>query len=401
MHENLTILQQHVDGAGVVKLTSGLVQIPGCVQLDARERGVAAYIHRLLKTEGIPVELQQAQPGRDNVIATLKGAGGGRSLMLCGHMDTVPPYGMEDPYSGRVVDGILYGRGACDMKGGLAAMLATIIGIQRSGMRLAGNLVLAAVIDEEEMGKGVDFLAEHGPFVDGAVIGEPTDLQIALGHKGLEWLKIEVRGKKVHGGRLEQGVNAVAMAARLLERIYNDYVPRLNARAHPVLGKPTINAGRISGGDQPSTVPDLCTIEFDRRWVPSESLESVYAELNEIIDDLHRLDERFWAQVSGYYPAEAMLPHNPFCTDPADALVRAALLAGPASGLAPASLTAFPAWSDAGILAACTRASCIVFGPGDLALAHTARECVPVEQLKQAARIYAAIALDYCGPLAV
>ena len=401
MHENLTILMQHVDGAGVVKLTAGLVQIPGCVQTDARERGVAAYIHRLLKTEGIPVELQQAQPGRDNVIATLKGAGGGRSLMLCGHMDTVPPYGMEDAYSGRVVDGILYGRGACDMKGGLAAMLAAIFGIQRSGIRLAGDLVLAAVIDEEEMGKGVDFLAEHGPFVDGAVIGEPTDLQIALGHKGLEWLKIEVRGKKVHGGRLEQGINAVAMAARLLERIYNDYVPRLNARAHPVLGRPTINAGRISGGDQPSTVPDLCTIEFDRRWVPSESLESVYAELNEIIDDLHRQDERFCAQVRGYYPAEALLPHNPFCTDPSDALVQSALLAGPACGLTPASLTAFPAWSDAGILAACTRASCIVLGPGDLALAHTARECVPVEQLKQAARIYAAIALDYCGPLAV
>ncbi len=401
MSDPLTKVLKYIDRADAVQLTADLVRIPSCVQTEIREHQVVAYIHQVLVSEGIPVELQPAQLGRDNVIATLKGGGSGRSLMLCGHMDTVPPYGMTDPYSGRVADGILYGRGACDMKGGLAAMLAALIGIQRSGVRLAGDLVLAAVIDEEEMGKGIDFVAEQGPIVDGAVIGEPTDLKVALGHKGLEWLKIEVQGKKVHGGRLELGVNAISMAARLLARIYNDYVPRLNERVHPVLGRPTINAGRISGGDQPSTVPDLCTIEFDRRWVPSESLESVYSELNEIVADLHRQDERFKARVSGYYPAESLLPHNPFCTNPADALVKSALRAKSVCGLELGELTAFPAWSDAGILAACTRASCIVLGPGDLALAHTARECVPTIQLRQAARLYAAMALDFCGLLAV
>ena len=123
--------------------------------------------------------------------------------MLSGHLDTVPAYGMENPFSGREADGILYGRGACDMKGPLAAMLAAFIGIKRSAMQLLGDLVFTGVIDEEEMGKGVEYLALHGPFVDGAVIGEPTNMRLALGHKGLEWMKINVFGKK--GSRRQDG----------------------------------------------------------------------------------------------------------------------------------------------------------------------------------------------------
>ncbi len=141
-------------------------------------------------------QLKEVEPGRYNVTGILKGTGNGRSLMLCGHMDTVPAYGMNDPFSGRVEDGKLYGRGSCDMKGPLAAMLAAFIGIKRSGLPLKGDLVFAGVIDEEQTGKGVEYLAQNGPFVDGAVIGEPTDMRLALGHKGLEWLKIDVYREK-------------------------------------------------------------------------------------------------------------------------------------------------------------------------------------------------------------
>lgn len=380
----------------MIKIASDLVKIPSCAQTRVRENDVSAYLYQLLCDEGIAAEVTEALPGRFNVTGVLQGNGGGRSLMLCGHMDTVPAYDMQDPYSGLIEGGCLHGRGACDMKGPLAAMLAAFFAIKRSEVRLKGDLVFAAVIDEEEMGKGVDYLALHGPFADAAVIGEPTGMRLALGHKGLEWIRVEVIGKKVHGGKMDLGINAVTMAARLIEKITNEYAPQLKTRFHPLLGHPTINIGRIEGGDQPSTVPGLCTLEIDRRWIPGESLEQVYRELAEIIADLQKADPRFRAEVKGYYPAEELLPHNPFCTELDDPLVASAIRSLQTLGFSDLEPAAFPAWTDAGILAGCTKTKCIVMGPGDLALAHTAGELIEVADLEKAARFYKQLALDYC-----
>lgn len=394
---NNQALQDHIARIDVVKLASDLVKIPSCCLSDRRENDVAAYIYDLFHKEGIPAELTEAEIGRYNVTGLVKGTGRGRSLMLCGHLDTVPAYDMNDPLSGSAKDGKLYGRGSCDMKGPLASMLAAIIGLKRSGVQLQGDLVFAGVIDEEEMGKGVDHLALHGPFVDGAVIGEPTGMRIALGHKGLEWLKITVLGKKVHGGKMELGVNAIAMAGKLIQRIYDEYVPMLNGREHPVLGHPTINIGKIEGGDQPSTVPGSCTLEIDRRWIPGESLEQVYDELSVILTELQRQEPKFRAELAGYYPPGKLLRHAPFCTESIDPIVQSAQKAMDQIGLENKQLTAFPAWSDGGILTGYTKAKCIVIGPGDLALAHTPEECIETKDLEKAARFYGALAVDYCG----
>ena len=394
--ETNPIFQHALAGIDVIQIASDLVKIPSCSQTRVRENDVSAYLYKILNDEGIPAEVTEALPGRFNVTGFLQGSGGGRSLMLCGHMDTVPAYDMQDPYSGLVEDGCLYGRGACDMKGPLAAMLAAFIAVKRSGVRLKGDLVFAAVIDEEEMGKGVDYLALHGPFVDGAVIGEPTSMRLALGHKGLEWIRVEVIGKKVHGGRMDLGINAITMVGRLIEKITNEYAPQLKTRLHPLLGQPTINIGRIEGGDQPSTVPGMCTLEIDRRWIPGESLEQVYRELEEIIYRLQKEDPRFKAEVRGYYPAEELLPHHPFCTEATDPLAVSALRSMKVVGLTSLEPTAFPAWSDAGILAGCTKTKCIVMGPGDLALAHTASEMIEVSELEKAAHFYGQMAMDYC-----
>ena len=302
--ETNPIFQHALAGIDVIQIASDLVKIPSCSQTRVRENDVSAYLYQLLNNEGIAAEVTEALPGRFNVTGILQGSGGGRSLMLCGHMDTVPAYDMQDPHSGLVENGVLHGRGACDMKGPLAAMLAAFIAIKRSNIRLKGDLIFAAVIDEEEMGKGVDYLALHGPFADGAVIGEPTSLRLALGHKGLEWIRVEVFGKKVHGGKMEEGINAIAMAGRLIGAIEQQYAPMIRERVHPLLGHPTINIGRIEGGDQPSTVPGSCTLEIDRRWIPGESLEQVYQELWDIILDLQQHDPRFKAEIKGYYPAE-------------------------------------------------------------------------------------------------
>ena len=394
---NLHNILTQVTRLDAVKLTSDLVQIPSCSVTDFHEHKVALYICDVLRANGLQAELSEALPGRFNVTSMIKGSGNAPSLMLCGHMDTVPAYDMQDHLSGQVKDGVLYGRGACDMKGPLAAMLAAFIAVKQSGVNLAGDLVFAAVIDEEETGKGVEQLAKQGPFVDAAVIGEPTNMQLALGHKGLEWIQIEVIGKKVHGGRMHEGINAIEMASRLIQKIYTDYVPILNAREHPVLGRPTINVGKIKGGDQPSTVPGNCVLSIDRRRVPEETQAQVYNELEALLSGLHEADSRFNAKISSYFPAELLMEHKPFCTDINDPLALAALNAMKQLSFEQITPTVFPAWTDAGILAGFTSAKCIVIGPGDLALAHTANESIEIKQIEQAAQFYAALAFEYCN----
>ena len=390
-------VQQSIAGMDVIGMTSDMVKIPSCSNTEFHESEIVLYISNLLRKEGIQASVSEALPGRYNLVATLNGNGNGRSLMLCGHMDTVPAYDMQDHLSGKVKDGRLHGRGACDMKGPLAAMLAAFIGIKRSGISLAGDLVFAAVIDEEETGKGVENLVKNGPFVDAAVIGEPTNLQLAVGQKGLEWIRIDVAGKKVHGGRMKEGINAIAMAGRLIEKIYREYVPVLDKRVHPVLGRPTINIGRIEGGDQPSTVAGSCSLSIDRRRVPEESLDQVYDELSALIDALHDEDPKFNAELKSYFYPEILMAHNPFCTDENDPIVVSAKTVMQRMAFSDLELTFFPAWTDAGILAGFTQAKCIVVGPGDLAFAHTPDEFIETTQLVQAAQFYGELALEYCS----
>ena len=283
------------------------------------------------------------------------------------------------------------------MKGPLASMIAAMVGIHRSGIVLEGDLYFAGLIDEEETGKGVEYLIEHGPLADAVVNGEPTNLKLAIGHKGLEWIKIRILGKKVHGGRMDEGINAIVMASRLIQKIYDQYVPRLNARRHKILGNPTINVGTIEGGDQPSTVPGSCTIQIDRRWVPDENLELVYQELQDIIDDMQKEYPGFKAELSGVFLPNELLAHRPFCTDDSDPLVLSVKKAVEQAGCTYDGVTSFPAWSDAGTMASFTKMKCVVMGPGDLALAHTANESIDIEDIQKAALIYGCLAYEYCG----
>lgn len=399
--KNHSILQSIKD-IDVGQIASDLVKIQSYSFLPEQEKEVALYLYQLLQQEGIESQLIQVEPGRFNVLAHLpkkNSSASGKSLLLCGHLDTVPAYGMKDPFSGRVEDGILYGRGACDMKGPLASMVVALIGLKRARVELGGDLYFAGVIDEEESGKGIEYITQHGPYTDGAIIGEPTSLQVAIGHKGLEWIRITIFGKKVHGGRMKEGINAIAKASRLIERIELEYAPRLAQRNHPVLGHPTINIGKIEGGDQPSTVPDRCTIELDRRWIPEESLSQVYSELLELIEGIKGDDPTFQAHIEGYYKEGELLQHRPFCISGEDPLVHAIRTAKEAIDLPQTALTSFPAWSDAGVLAGYTNTQCVVMGPGNLAFAHTSEERISIEEMKQAALLYGQLALEYCGHL--
>ncbi|WP_409228942.1 M20 family metallopeptidase [Gudongella sp. SC589] len=395
--KNTDMEQELNPGHDVAELAATLVRIPSCSETFSRENAMAMHIHSIFQAEGISSELIEVEENHFNVTATIKGTGEGKSLMLCGHLDTVPAYDMEDHLSGSIIDGRLYGRGSCDMKGALAAMIYAIIDIKRSGVQLKGDLVFAGVIEEEIGGKGIGHIAKHGPFVDGAVIGEPTDMRVALGHKGLEWIKIDVKGKKVHGGKMDKGVNAIVMAGILVEKIHREYTQVLRGRSHPILGSPTINIGRIFGGDQPSTVPGTCTIEIDRRWIPEETLDQVYQELESLIDNIRSEEPRFSATVRSYKEPNEIPPHRPFCTEATDPLASKAMKVLGRLGIVEIKPTDFPAWSDAGVLADLTEARCIIVGPGDLELAHTAEESIAVEDLEVARCFYRELAVDYCG----
>lgn len=386
----------------LLHIAADLVKIPSYSFLENSEKATAEYIAQIFQREGIETEIVEVLAGRPNVYGVLRGSGGGKSLMLSGHLDTVPAYGMENPFSGEIRDGRLYGRGACDMKGPLAAMIYALICLKREGIRLKGDLYFTGVIDEEEKGKGVEELIKHGPYTDGAIVGEPTQLKMAIGNKGLEWIDIEVYGKTVHGGEMEKGINAISKAVKLIKKVEDEYLPKLREKKHPVLGSPTLNFGTISGGDQPSTVPGICRMKVDRRWIPGETRDQVYDDLRSIIKEIEREDPQFHAELWDVFEKDDLLPHQPFFTAESDPLIQATReamgLTAEALGVTLNSESVImPAWSDAGYLSNYTETSCIVLGPGDLTLAHSAGESIGVEELQQAAELYKMIAIKYCA----
>ncbi|MGN0733030.1 MAG: M20 family metallopeptidase [Emergencia sp.] len=380
----------------VVKLTQDLVRIKSYSFMERQEDEVSKYILDFFEEHGIRTWRTEVEPGRFNVFAVIDGSDceNASSLLLTGHMDTVPAYDFENAFSGNDDEEYVYGRGTCDMKGALAAMMCAMVSINKSEDRPKGDLIFCGVCDEEEAGIGTRDLIKTGPEADFAIVGEPTDMAIALGHKGLEWIEVRFTGKKVHGGDQKNGVNAIMMASRFLHVLETEYIPELSRRTHPVLGAATLNVGTIVGGDQPSTVADKCTVKLDRRCLPSETIEQVYSELQDIIDRLHAEDERFVAEISDVFEGQT-LPHIPFCTPETSPVVEAAKEALQKEEISPV-VTFFPAWTDAGFMNEFTKSRCIVLGPGEIAVAHSVHERISKEQLMKASGVYTEIARRIC-----
>ena len=260
--------------ADPIRLTMDMVAIPSYSFMENQEEAISQYILDFFLEHGFTAYRTEIEPGRYNTVAILEGTERetSPSLMLTGHMDTVPAYDFEKAFEPWEDAENVYGRGTVDMKGALAAAMCAMVEIKESGTRLKGDLIFCGVADEEEAGIGTRSLIETGPEATYTVVGEPTDLHIALGHKGLEWIEVSFKGKKVHGGAQEEGVNAIMMAGRFLQKLETEYLPKLAQRTHPILGKATLNIGTITGGDQPSTVADHCRIRLDRRCLTSETI---------------------------------------------------------------------------------------------------------------------------------
>jgi len=379
-----------------VGLAAELVRIPSHPGLPRQEEAVARHLADWLGAHGLDVELDEAAPGRPNVVARVAGERPGRTLLLCGHTDTVPLNAGEPGhgFAGDLVDGWLRGRGAVDMKGPLAAM-ATALVVLRDALP-AGEVVLAAVADEEMESIGAERLIARGLVAEGAVVGEPTSNRLALGHKGLEWLEIEFTGRAAHGGTPEAGVNAVVAAARFVAAVGERLCPRFAARRHPLIGPPTLNFGTVAGGDQPSTVAAHCRLTLDRRTVPGESFATVVAELEELLAEVVAVMPGLQTRIGRVPGGMATLEHVALATAAETPIARAAARAVAAVRGVDEAPIAFPAWTDGALLAAFARIPTVVVGPGDLAYAHSPREAIPAAEVETAALLYARLALDFC-----
>ena len=257
------------------------------VNPPADTHACAGILIDLLRREGIATEAVEGAPGRVNVVATMAGERPGPKLILNGHIDTVPPGDgwSIDPFGGLFRDGYIWGRGACDMKSGVAAMLAAIVDLKRSGEPFAGEIQLQAVADEETGSQwGTLHLIEQG-YCDGAdfaICTEPTDLAVELGNRGLRWVDITIHGDASHAGRPHLGTNAVSVASEIIGRINELTFTRHDDRFE--IPNPSISVTTIAGGETVNVIPDRCVFSVDRRMLPGEAEEDVLVELESAIE---------------------------------------------------------------------------------------------------------------------
>jgi acetylornithine deacetylase len=350
---------------------------PSLAPGGAGEAQIASAIAAHLRRIGLDVELQDAAPGRPNVIGVLEGKRKGRSLMFCGHTDTVGVDGMAAPFDPVERDGRLYGRGAQDMKGGLAAMIDAARVIADEGLE-RGRLVIAAVVDEEYASVGADALVTRWR-TDAAVVTEPTGLQVAIGHKGFAWFDIVTRGRAAHGSRPSDGVDAIARMGRVLRELESLDAELQARQPDPLLGVASLHASLIEGGRELSSYPDRCTLKLERRTLPGETGSGVAAEIEARLQTLREADATFDAALTPLFsrPAYALTPAHEL----AQTLARCVAADG---------FTGMSFWTDAAVLGGAGIAS-VLFGPGGAGL-HSTEEYVEIPDVLRCRDALAALA---------
>ncbi len=357
-----------------------LVRIPSPT---GAEQAAAQAFAGWCEDAGLTVAMDEVGPGgRRNVVARWK-VGRRPHLLLIGHLDTVPvgEGWTRDPFGAEVGGGRLYGRGACDMKGGLAAMLAAVSELRRRGEEPAGDVTLAAVVGEEEDSAGTRALVGRGVQADMAVLSEPTAMQLVVSNRGLLNFRVTVTGAAAHASAPALGRNAITAAAALVLEIQtaDDELARHH---HPVFGPPSLTVGTIHGGTRPYVVPDRCVIELDRRLNPGETSAQVLEELEAAI--LRARSRVPWLEAeveSGpdYLAFEIPEEHH---------LVRAMTTAMVAAGIPP-RISSWRAASDAGLLVHTAGIPCVLFGPGDIELAaHRPDEWIDLSEVDTAQRVF-------------
>jgi acetylornithine deacetylase len=380
-----------VDDAYVVETLARLVSInsvnPAFGDGSTNECVIAGYVGEELDRLGAVTTRYETEPGRTSVVGAFPGAGGGRSLLLYAHLDTVGVEGMAAPFTPEVREGRMYGRGVYDMKCGLAACLAAAKALADSPAR-SGDVLVAAVADEERASIGIQDVL-RSVRADAAIVTEPTELRVCLAHKGFAWVEVLTRGRAAHGSRFEEGIDANMLMGRFLGRL--ELLQReLRLRTpHPMVGPPSLHAPMLRGGTGTSTYAAGCRVEIERRTVPGETSDDVMAEVRELVDALAREDPVFQASVN------LMLARGSFEVAPSAAVVQAVERAATeVLGRAPERI-GVPYWMDAAFLAA-AGIDTVVIGPSG-AGAHALEEWVDLSSVTAVAKILAQAALEFCG----
>lgn len=358
---------------------------PSLVPGARGEHDVARRLARELTDIGLEVEVTEVDPGRPNVVGVLNGRRPGRTLMLCGHTDTVGVSGMDRPFSAQIQHGRLYGRGAQDMKGGLAAMVDASRRIVDSGGLDAGTLLVAGVIDEEHASRGAEALVSRWR-ADAAIVTEPTGLDIAVAHKGFQWVSIETYGRAAHGSRPLEGRDAILRMGRVLSQLEALDGRLQRGPRHALLGTPSLHASLISGGHELSSYPARTSLQLERRTLPGEQRDVALAEARAILAQLKGDDPEFAAD------AQLMFGRDAYEIDMAEPVTDLLLAAAISVGCA-TNLVGMTFWTDAAILGHAGIPS-VIFGPGGAGL-HSTDEYVLVDEVCQCRDALAAVARSF------
>lgn len=373
-----------------VALARALVRIdsrnPTLVPASPGEGEVARVLASVLDEWGFSVKLQDAAPGRPNVVARI-GPSDAPALMLNGHLDVVGVEGMShDPFGADVRDGRLYGRGSADMKAGIAAMCAAATTVTRQSK---AQIVITAVADEEYESLGLRALLASGVTADAAIVTEPTRLAICPAHRGFAWMDVTLTGRAAHGSRYDLGVDAITHAALLLAELDALEQTRPGGPVHPLLGRASLHASTIQGGVGMSTYPERCELAIERRTLPGESADAALREVTEACARVKARRPEFTAEVR---LRTAQRPSDVPVDAPVVERLRAAL---EAEGMK-VRVEGLSAWTDAALLNE-AGIPAVCFGPGDISLAHAAEEFVPVAEIEQCTRVLGRVVRDWCN----
>lgn len=377
MNEITTLLQQLV---AIDSINPDLV--PG----SAGEREIAHFVANWLEQAGVEVIVDEPAPGRPNVVGIVRGSGGGRSLLLNAHMDTVGVTGMQRPHEPVIEGNRLYGRGAYDMKAGLAAIM--VAAAQARKLQLRGDVILTAVADEEYASIGTQSIVKQW-HADAAIVTEPTALRLCVAHKGFIWLEISTQGRAAHGSRPELGSDAIVKMGHILVGLESLDRFLQATTSHPLLKSGSLHASLIEGGQELSSYPERCTLQVERRTVPGETPEKVETEIRTLLAQIQTTDPTVRASFKTTFVRE------PFETAPDTPIVQVlARQAAALSSTAP-EIAGETWWTDAALFSAAGIPT-VVFGPGGTG-AHAVVEWADLEQVQRCSDILLATIQEFCA----
>lgn len=350
---------------------------PTLVPGGAGEAEIGRFVAVWLEEHGVETEYEELAPSRANVVGRVRGSGGGRSLLLNAHMDTVGLGGPDGALTSRVEGNRLYGRGSYDMKGSLAAIM--LVAAAATELELSGDLIVTAVADEEALSIGSERIAETVR-ADAAIVTEPTGLGVAVAHRGFVWLELETRGRAEHGSRYDLGIDAIArMGPPLVALAELDSRLEEAGEIHPLLGRPSVHASLIEGGTELSTYPDRCLLKIERRTLPGETVELVENQLRQLAPDA---------------AVRSTFSRDPLETPPESPIVEVLTRNASAVLGSPPALIGVPFWTDAALFAA-AGVPTVCFGPGGEG-AHADAEWVDLEHVERLVEILLSTAREFC-----